>query len=847
MRELRYAWRQLRRAPLFTSIAVITLALGIGANTAIFTLIQGILLRTLPVASPSQLYRIGDTDDCCVNGGFVGDHGDFDIFSYALYKQFQQSAPEFESLAAVQAGEARWGVRRGATMAASLYGEYVSGNYFSTLGVRAFAGRLLEPSDDQPGNAAVAVLSYSGWQNDFGADRSVVGATISVQAKPFVVVGIAPPGFFGDRVRATPPDLYVPLAAQLVWQPDAAMSLLNLPDAHWLYPIGRVRSGTSIPALQAKLSTVLRTWLSGRATYTANGGAAIIPRQHVVVVPAGGGIQSLQQQSGAYLKLLMILAGVVLLIACANLANMMLARSTSRRGEVALRMALGESRGRLLRRTLTESILLAALGGLAGLVVAYEGARAILALAFPRSVNSPIAAAPTLTVLGFAFLISLVTGVVFGLAPAWVASHAQPAEALRGANRSTRDRSSLSQNVLVIFQVALAMVLVVGALLTARSLGNLQDQNFGVAAGGRFVLHFDPRGAGYTEDRLPALYRQIEDRFGSLPGVAHVALAMYSPLEGDNWGECVIQEGHPAPGPNSRCGSSWDRVSPGFLDAIGVPIVQGRGITAQDTATSQPVAIVNEAFAKRFFPGQNPVGQHFGIDQVRNSGSWEIVGVFRDFKLNNPRRSVNPVYLRPATQIYTGYQQPGMISTENNSLFMDALIVDFDHVPATPDVVLRRTLAGIDTNLIVSDLRSFQAQIAGNFNADRLQAGLAGLFGALALILAAVGLYGVTAYLVARRTREIGVRMALGASRTGVVGLVLRGVAGRTALGLAVGIPAAIVAARLMASQMYGIGNYDPRSLALAAIILAACALAAGLIPARRAAAVDPIQTLKAE
>lgn len=846
--DLRYTLRQLRKTPVFTLAVVLTLALGIGANTAIFTLIHAILMRSLPVASPASLYRIGDTDDCCINGGFVGDNGDFDIFSYDLYLYFKKSAPEFVSLAAVEAGQGRWSVRQGTEPAQSLPGELVSGNYFATLGLRAFAGRLLEANDDQPGAAPVAVLSYRAWQNQFGAARAILGARITIHAQPFTVIGIAPRGFFGDRVEAAPPAFWLPLAAQpAIFGETAATSLLATPDAHWLYPLGRVRPGTRIPALQAHLSAALRDWLASRTRYTDNGGAAIIPKQHVTLVPGGGGIQSLQQETGTGLRLLMILALVVLLIACANIANLLLARSTTRRAEIALRMALGESRRRLVRRMLTESALLGCMGGLAGLVVAFAGARIILGLAFPNAQNSPIQASPTAAVLGFAFLVSLATGLLFGLAPAWWASQAQPAEALRGANRSTRDRSSLPQNALVAFQAALSLVLLAGALLMTRSLANLEHQDFGLSTANRWVLHFDPGGAGYGADRLPALYRQIESRFAALPGGANVGLALYSPLEDDNWGECVIPEGHPAPRPNSPCGSSWDRVSPGFLDAIGVPILRGRGLSAQDTSATQEVAVVNQAFAKKFYPHQNPLGQHFGIDRPAYSGSFEIVGVFHDFKLNNPRDPTRAVFLRPLAQVYTGYKEAPMQSTETQSLFAHSVVVDFRHPPANASALLRATLADIDPNLNVEDLRPFSAQVAGNFTQDRLLAELASLFGALALILASVGLYGVTAYLVARRTGEIGVRMALGATRGRVIAMVLRGALAPVAVGLALGIPAALLGAHLIASQLYGVGAADPRAWAGAALALVACATLAGWIPARRAASIDPARTLRAE
>ncbi len=846
--DIRYALRQLRKSPGFTLTAVITLALGIGANTAIFTLVHGILLRSLPVANPSQLYRVGDNDDCCIEGDFPGgasDTGDFTIFSTDLYQYLKSATPEFEQLAAVQAGQWRWSVRRGNALAKSLHGEFVSGNYFSTLGMGAYAGRVLADSDDTPSAAPATVLSYKAWQGEFAGDPAIVGSTIYIQSRPFTVVGIAPPSFFGDRVSDNPPDFWMPVQTEPYVRQDGAV--LHHAESHWLYLLGRVRPGTNVGALQSKVSGLLRQWIASRPLLTANGGASIIPKQHVVIVPGGGGIQNLQQQTGKGLKMLMILSSFVLLIACANIANLLLARATTRRAEVAVRMALGAARRRLIRQILTESVLLSCIGGLVGLAVAYAGSHTILALAFPEARNMPIDASPSLPVLGFAFLVSLLTGALFGLAPAWSATHAQPAEALRGVNRSTRDHSSLPQKALVVVQAALSVVLLAGAILMTRSLVNLEHQKFGLVTTNRYVVHFDPAGAGYTAERLPALYRQIEDRFSALPGVNNIGMAMYSPLEDDNWGECVIQQSHPAPGPNEHCGSTWDRVSDHFLDSISVPVVRGRGFTEQDTATSQQVALVNQAFAKKFFPNQDPVGQHFGIDFPQYSGSYLIVGVFADFKMNSPRSEVRAIYLRPIAQKFAGFQEPQMISTETQSMFMNAMILNFNSPQPNADALIRHTLAGIDPNLTVMDLRSMDAQVAGNFTQERLIARLSSLFGVLALILASVGLYGVMSYFVARRTSEIGIRMALGATRPSVVIMVLRGALWQILVGLALGIPAALFAGHLMASQLYGVGSYDPLAFVGATLVLGLCATLAGFLPARRAASIEPMKALRTE
>jgi macrolide transport system ATP-binding/permease protein len=395
--------------------------------------------------------------------------------------------------------------------------------------------------------------------------------------------------------------------------------------------------------------------------------------------------------------------------------------------------------------------------------------------------------------------------------------------------------------------VALSVVLLAGAFLMTRSLGNLEHQDFGFSSANRYVLGFDPTGVGYTLDRLPALYRQIEDRFSALPGMAQVSMVRYIPLGGNNWGSCVIPQGHPAPGPGDDCFSSWDRASSHFLDSIGVPIVHGRNFSDRDTATSQQVAIVNQAFAKQFFPGQDPIGKRFGVGKPQYSGAFEICGVFADFKMTQPRGKVGPLFFRPLAQQFTGYKEADASAGEQASMFANFIILDFAAAPKDADTLARKTLAQIDPTLSVFQFDAYDTEVAANFNQDRLIARLTSLFGILALILASVGLYGVMSYFVARRAAEIGIRMALGATRTSVVSLVLRSAFIQILVGLALGIPAALLSGRAVASMLYGVNGMDPLAFTGATLLLAACALIASLIPARRAASIDPMRALRSE
>ncbi len=844
MRDIRLALRQFRKTPGFVATVVLTIALGIGANTAIFTLVHTVLIKSLPVVDPKTLYRIGDEDQCCVNGGFVSDKGDFAVFSHELYRQFVATTPEFEQLAAMQAGGSTLSVRRGSEPAKAQRIEYVSGNYFTTFGIGPFAGRTLSPEDDKPGAAAVGVLSYDAWRSDYGGDYGVIGSTFFIQMQPVTIAGVAPPGFFGDRIRDNPPVLWLPLAIEPMI--DQKRALLNIPESNWLYLVGRLRPGVNVRPLQEKISNQLRLWLATQKSYTEEGGSAEIPKQHVVITPAGAGIQQLQERAGKGLYLLMALSGLVLLVACANVANLLLARGTIRRAETSVRMALGAARPQLIRQALTESLLLAVVGGLVGLIVAYSGTRVLLAWAFPNSPHLPISASPSLAVLGFAFALSLLTGIVFGLAPAWITSHADPAEALRGTSRSTRDRGSVPQKSLIVFQAALSLVLLAGAGLLTKTLRNLENQNFGVQTSNRYVLHLDPSGAGYTADKLPSLYRTLEERFGALPGVDSVGLGLYSPLEGNNWGESVRVQGRPQPPPSEDNNASWDRVSTHFFDTLGQPVLRGRSFTDADTATSQGVAVVNQAFVKKFFPREDPIGRHFGVYDQKYAGAFEIVGVVADAKYITPQHEVRPMYFRPLTQqLHPTEANPAM--AEDWSMYINCVVLHFKSKPQDLDATVRRTLANIDPSLTVIDFQSMQQQLGEELTQERLIARLTMLFGLLALVLAAVGLYGITSYAVARRTSEIGLRMALGADRGKILRLVLRGAFAQVLLGLAIGIPIILIGGHYVASQLFEVRFYDPTSIGIAIVVLSAAAALAGFIPARRAASIEPMQALRTE
>ncbi|HKF06190.1 MAG TPA: ABC transporter permease [Candidatus Sulfotelmatobacter sp.] len=843
--NIRFALRQFQKSPGFAATIILTISLGIGANTAIFTLVQGILLKSLPVANPASLYRVGDLDDCCVNGGFINDNGDFDLFSYDLYRHFQDNTPEFEQLAAFQSGQNMMNIRVGSTMAKAERTEYVSGNYFSTFGVGAYAGRMFQSSDDVPGAAPVAVISYAAWQTSHAADGNVVGSTFFVQSHPVTIVGIAPPGFFGDRINSNPPALWLPLNSEPVLEGET--SILKQAPSNWLYALGRFKPGVAPKALEAKISSLLRQWLATQPAYTLNGNDKEIPKQHVVLTPGGGGIQNLQQETGDGLHLLTWISALVLLVACANIANLLLARGTARRAETSIRTALGAERSSLIGQALTESVLLSVAGGIIGIGIAYVGARMILTLAFPEATQMPIQATPSPVVLGFAFLLSLATGVAFGIVPAWISSHADPAEALRGLNRSTGDRSLLPQKALIVLQGALSLVLLVGAGLMTQTLRNLEKQNFGIATANRYVIHIDPMGAGYTVDSVRALNQRLEDEFKALPGVRKVGLALYSALEGNNWGEGVQIEGRPAPGPEEHNGSSWDRVSPGFFETIGQPILRGRGFTDQDTATSRMVAVVNQAFVKKFFPNEDPIGHHFGTFDHKYASSYEIVGIVADAKYNNPRDAYRPMYFRPMTQLKSDVTEKNFLIAESRSLFPNSITVQYVGDTASLESMARRTLANINPDLTIVSFKSLDYQVADNFNGERLISRLTGLFGLLALTIASVGLYGITSYSVARRTNEIGVRMALGANRGNVVSLVMSRALLLVAVGLAIGIPIALLAGRLMRTQLYGVRTYDPMTLAAAVVVLSSSAALAGFIPARRAASIEPMHALRVE
>jgi macrolide transport system ATP-binding/permease protein len=842
--DISYAIRQLRKTPGFTLTAVLTLALGIGANAAIFTLVNAVLLKNLPVVDPATLVRFGDYNDCCVGGG-TRDDGNYAMFPTATYQYIKKNAPEFQELAAIQAGFAYRPVvtRRDHTQetARSVMGEFVSGNYFRTFGLQPAAGRLFTDADDVTGAPMVAVMSYETWQQHYAGDPSVIGSTFWVNTKPVTIAGIAPKGYFGDRLASTPPDFYLPIESMPV---IANVAYVDDPNgSRWLYIVGRLKPGVAMtPALQEKMSALMRQAFAQTSTFSSEQAKKLLAKSHVVLTPGGAGITDMQENYKSNLYLLMWISGLVLLIACANIANLLLVRGMNRRAEMSIRTALGAARTRIVRQLLTESIVLAVISGAAGLIVAYAGTRMLLAMAFPGAQNVPIEASPSGMVLAFAFGLSLLTGIIFGVAPAWITASVNPADALRTGTRTTATGASLLQRGLVVLQAALSLVLLVGAGMFIRSLDKLQHIDLKLDSTNRYIVHINPQTAGYTAMQLEPLYRTIEARFHAIPGVKNVGLSTYTPMEDNNWGEGVQIQGQPS----INAGASDVMVSPEYFDSVGTRVIMGRGVGVQDTPTAPTVAVVNDFFVKKFFkPGENPIGHHFGSPGPDTSSDFEIVGVVENTAYSDARWKDHTMYFVPLLQRPPRIKAP--IDTDE-SLYAGTIVIQTDRPMDNMQSLARQTLAAINPNLTVVKFQTFDEQIADRFTQDRMITRLMTLFSILALLLATLGLYGVTAYTVARRTSEIGIRMALGANRGSVVGMIMRGAMFQTAIGLAlIGIPVAWFCVRYIQSQLYETKGMDFTVLAIATLTLTAAAAAAGLIPAHRAASTNPSQALRTE
>jgi predicted permease len=822
-------------------MAALSLALGIGANTAIYSFMDAILMRALPVPDPQSLvvanwrskgfppvaHSFSGNNFKDPKRGLVSAP-----FPYPAYELLRDSRIWSSLFAFYRAGRLNLTVHGQADIAT---GQYVSGEFFSGLGALPTAGRLIDNGDDRIGSVA-ADLSFSYAQRRFGDAAKAVGQTILINSQPFTVEGVTAREFFGvDPSGAT--DIYLPLHAAAALDPNAGPDpnkKYSQTNYYWAQIMGRLRPGIGMAQAQAVLAPVFRRFVESTATTDKE--RADLP---ILLLREGaGGLDSLRRRYSEPLYVILTLVGLILAIACANIANLLLVRGMGRRTEMSVRSALGAMRSRIVRQLLTESILLAGVGGILGLAVAYGGARMLLALAFPGAQSVPIEAAPSLAVIGFAFGLSMLTGILFGVAPAWISAQARPADALRSGTRTTASETSLLQRTLVVLQAALSLVLLVGAGLFSQSLNKLENTDLKLDARNRYVVHINPQAAGYAGIQLEALYRTIEDRFHAVPGVVKVGISTYVPMEDDRWSNYLVVQNHP----EAKGIVGFVKANSDYFDSVGTKVVMGRGIDVRDTSTAPGVTVVNQAFVKEYLSGKNPIGMRIGAPQ--SPGDFEIVGVVENTVYTDIHLKDDPMYFVPMMQRPASDKSP---IEKDMSLYAGTMVLQTAQPINDMEQITRKTFASINPNLTVVQFQKFDEQIAIQFTQQRLIARLTMLFGALALLLATIGLYGVTAYSVERRTPEIGIRMALGAERGGVVAMVMRGALIQTALGLAIGIPVALLCVRFVKAQLYEIPSADAQVMTGAIIALAVATCVAGIIPARRAASIDPARALRTE
>ncbi|PYT79014.1 MAG: hypothetical protein DMG40_17755 [Acidobacteria bacterium] len=825
-KDLRYGLRALRLSPGFTLIAILTLALGIGANTAIFQLIDAIRLRTIPVKNPEELATVRIADRHWGSGQFSGPYSQL---SFPMWQQIRDRQQGFAQIAA-------WSAQRFnlATGGEIRYANVlrVSGEFFQVLGVEPFLGRLLGPADDQPGCAlGAANISYAFWQRNFGGDPSIVGKRLSLDGNSFEIVGVTSPGFTGISVGDTF-DAVVPICIEPIVSPRN--NRLTIRHAWWLASVGRLKPGWSVARANAQIKAVTPAILQETIPpfYDSEGIKKYLAYQ-LGVFQAGTGFSNLRQDSETPLWLLLGISGLVLLIACANLANLMLARTGAKEQQITIRLALGATRGRMIRELLSESILLALAGSLGGLFLALAVSRMLVAF-LSTAGNRIFLELPTdWRVLEFATALAVLTTVLFGLAPAFRATRVEPAALLQSGSRGMtggRERFSL-RRILVVSQVAISVVLLMGALLFARSLHNLTALNLGFRQNGILITSVDFNRLQIPEDRYTEYKRQLVKAVKAIPGVESAAHAMLVPFGGSSWNDDVITEGS-----DEDKGVAWlNYVGPGYFQTVGTPLLAGRDFDDQDSATSVKVAIVNQAFVRKIFKGADPLGKRFRIHEPPGKPRplYQIVGVTGDHKFNDMHEEYLPFMYFPPTQQEKPSPDDQIII--HSSLPLGSLMSSIKQ--AIGDVN-----PGIDF-----EFKALKTQVHNSLVSDELMATLSGFFGFLAALLAAIGLYGVIAYMVVQRTKEIGIRMAIGAKRTDVVGMILREAGILTAAGLVIGTTLALASAQVVKSLLYGLKPRDPFTLVLAVVTLAAVAALASFLPAYRASRLDPLKALRYE
>ena len=831
--DLRYGLRLLARTPGFTAVAVLSLALGIGANTAIFTLIDAVLLRTLPVKNPQELVSLNVAEPSEHRFPRWTDGNSDTAFPYTAYQQIRARNQVLSSLIAFKSlGRLNAQVNGAAELAR---GQLVTPDYFRALGVRLVLGRDFAEDDDRAGAAPVAIISYAYWQRRFGADPSVTARRIAINGVSFAIIGVTMPEFFGLQAGSAL-DLSMPFAVQAQVLPSLAepgVSLFAAADHWWIEVMGRLRPGITEEQARANLDVVFRQSLLEAQLPAKAGEARAIPG--IRVVAGGRGLDSLRSQFSKPLFILMTVVGVVLLIACANIANLLLVRATARQKEIGVRLSVGATRARLVRQLLLESLVLASLGGLAGLALAYWGSSILVAMMQRGNFPIVLDLRPDMSVLAFTAATCLLTGVLFGLTPAVRATRADLVPALKQSASnlaSGHGRLRLTRS-LVVSQIALSLVLLFGAGLFVRTLVNLETQNVGFSRDNLLLFGIAPREAGYKGTRYANLCREIQTRIAGLPGVKSATSSLHLLLSGSIRGNGIAVPGY-SPAPKENMSVQVLPVGTDFLSTMGITLLQGRDLTAHDDENAPKVGLINQAMASKYWAGLNAVGQHFKMGKL----DLEVVGVVQDAKYSSLRRETPPIVYHPYVQDMDS--MPHMHFEVRTA---------GDATPLLPAV--RQAVRSIDSRLPLFDVRTQTQQIDELLLQERLFARLTGFFGALALILVGVGLYGVMSYTVARRTNEIGIRMALGAQRGNILGMVLREVLLLVGLGVALGVAGSFATARLaqatVSGLLFGLKIDDATVIVLAAVVLVTVATLAGLVPARRASRVDPMVALRYE